>query len=162
MEKKEKLEDIEFSNDDYTRVRFRIVNTETFIKTLAEMHVPEGFKSGVNPYWDMILETTTVEKLKADRDAWKQRKEEARLIQEQKRASDKENEELRVLFNLKALFFKLPFAESEADKALIRKAPNAVMLDFAINELIRNYAKKRNLSIEQMFDLVEETMYNDD
>jgi len=58
----------EFANDSFSRARLQILDEEREIVQNAELEVPENFERGKNKYWDMILDTYTVENLKEKRE----------------------------------------------------------------------------------------------
>lgn len=155
-----KIEGVEFANNEYTRVRFKRVNAERGTIHLAELTVPENHERGVNKDWDTILDNYDLETLKQKRiDKIEQTKK--RLAVERVRAESRgEAEELKELFNEKSYHIKMPYTQSSDDKKLIRRAPNLTCLNYVVFELIKKYVESNDSPLEDMFDKVEDAIYD--
>lgn len=157
----EKIKNVEFIDDECTRVRFTIVNETKELTHLAELTVPENYQTGVNKYWDLILQEHSLENLIQEKQEKKQLLREEERLREEKIKSNVEARELRELFDLKSFCIKMPFAETDQDKSIIRKAPNKISLHFVVLEMMKNYVNKHNLEMEDFFDQIEDSIYND-
>lgn len=160
--KNEKIENVQFADNSFTRVRFNLVDESSGSVRQCEMKVPENHEKGKNKYWDRILENHTIDELKEER---KLRMERAIKHREQQKEIQKgaaESRELSALFEMKSRYIRMPFVETDEQKRIIRKAPNAMMLDFAAKEMMTAHMKKHNLSIEELFDEVDDALYGDD
>jgi len=149
----------EFANDSFSRARLQILDEEREIVQNAELEVPENFERGKNKYWDMILDTYTVENLKEKREQRNISVEESKKLQAQRIEGAKEAEELKELFNLKSFYYNLPFVETEENKSTIRKAPNKLCLDYVVYKMIDEYADKYSVDTEALFDIIEDAIF---
>jgi len=157
----EKIENVEFANNEYTRVRFVIVNEDKGTKQLAELRVPENYETGVNKYWDIILDQCDIESLKQDRLDKIEKQKEMFSREKEKQESAKEARELKKLFDLKSSYIKLPFVQTEEDKSTIRKAPNEMVLNFIIQKMMDDYLEQNKMDSDEFFDEIEDAMYED-
>jgi len=157
----EKIENVEFANNEYTRVRFVIVNEDKGTKQLAELRVPENYETGVNKYWDLILDQCDIESLKQDRLDKIEKHKEMFSREKEKQESAKEARELKKLFDLKSSYIKLPFVQTEEDKSTIRKAPNEMVLNFIIQKMMDDYLEQNKMDSDEFFDQIEDAMYED-
>jgi len=158
----EKIENVEFANDEYTRVRFVIVNDDKGTRQLAELRVPENYETGVNKYWDLILDQCDIETLKQERLDKIEKHREIISREKEKRESAKEAQELKKLFDLKSSYMKLPFVQTEEDKSTIRKAPNEMTLNFIVQKMMDEYLEQNKMDSDEFFDEIEDAMYEDD
>jgi len=157
----EHIEDVEFASNDYSRVRFVIVNEEKSKRQLAELRVPENYEAGVNKYWDMILDQCDIESLKQDRLDKLEKHKERISREKENQESAKEARELKELFDLKSSYIKLPFVQTEEDKSTIRKAPNEMILNFIIQKMMDDYLEQNKMDSDEFFDEIEDAMYED-
>lgn len=156
------IKDVEFANNNYTRVRFRRVDVERGVTQLAELVVPENYERGVNKDWDTILDNYDVEQLKQERQKKIELFLERREYEKTRSESLKEANELKELFNEKSHHIKMPYAESDEDKTLIRRAPNNICLQYVVFELMKKYVDNNSGVIEDMFDAIEDAMYEEE
>jgi len=158
----EKIENVEFANNEYTKVRFVIANDDKGTRQLAELQVPENYETGVNKYWDMILDQCDIESLKQDRLDKIEKHKEALEEHKRQKESSKEAHELKELFDMKSSYIKMPFVQTEDDKSTIRKAPNKMVLNFIVQKMMDDYLEQNKMDSDEFFDAVEDAMYEDD
>lgn len=150
-----------FTNPSKTKLIVTLVD-ENGKATNAEMVVPEGRAKGVNPIWDRIMEEHDIKKMEKEREDRDRQVMTQRRYEEKKKLAAVENEKMRILFNMKLEFFNLPFAKDLTieEKAMIRRAPDQLMLHMAMTLVLIKYSERTGTSLLDMFDLMEDAKYS--
>lgn len=156
-----KIENPVFVDLEKTVVRFTMVY-ENGTKTVAELKVPRNREKGINPHWDRILEEFDVEKMRKDRNDLETQRRQINDFNHKKRKAAIENDKLSNLFNSKIKLFDLPFvAEATSEmKSSIRRAPNEMMLNLVLLQLVNDYMTKNEMNFLDLFDLIDEIEEN--
>ena len=152
----------EFLDSEKTIIRF-LLNKEDGSSSVAQFKVPEGEQKGVNPFWDKICEEYDVEELKKDTDIRIQEYKEFQEYKNKKTKAEAENRELRILFDLKAKSFDLPFiADADSSiKSAIRRSPDILTLNAIIAYNFQKYLESNNISCLEYIESVEESNIDD-
>lgn len=152
-----KIENPVFVDLEKTVVRFTMIY-ENGTTTVAELKVPKNREKGVNPHWDRILEEFDVEKMRKNRNDLEIRRRQIDDFNNKKRKAAIENDKLSNLFNNKIKLFDLPFvAEATSEmKSSIRRAPNELMLNIVLLQLVTDYMTKNEMNFLDLFDMMEE------
>lgn len=152
-----KIESPIFVDLEKTVVRFTMVY-ENGTKSVAELKVPKNRERGVNPHWDRILEEFDVEKMRKDRNDLEIRNRQIQDFSNKKRKAAIENEKLSNLFNNKIKLFDLPFVSEATSemKSSIRRAPNEMLLNLVLLQLVNDYMQKNEMSFLDLFDIIDE------
>jgi len=124
----------------------------------AELVVPEGGKTGVNPIWDKILENFDEKKMRKDRNDF-----ESKLIRDREFANKKhratvESEKMKSLFDQKMKYFNLPFVKeaTSEEKSALRRCPDILTLNIVANAIAQKYIKDNDISLLDFINKLEE------
>lgn len=151
------IKDPFFVDLEKTTVRMKLVN-DNGVESIAEFKVPEDQALGVNPYWDRIVEEFDVEKMREDRNILEKKMRQEQDFRRKKDKAAVENEKLRKLFDAKMECFSLPFIAnaSDEDKAVVRRAPDLVLLNMIVTKLADKYMNENNMSYIELFDMIDD------
>lgn len=152
-----KILEPEFIDVQKTRVRFKI-QAESGSISVAELNVPPNMERGVNGYWDRIMDEFDIDRMRRIRNEKELRERKIKQAEEKRRLAGEENRRLKSLFEKKMKAFELPYIENAPAeiKAAIRRAPNEVILDAFMQDIMLSFMKENNMSYVDYLDYLEE------
>jgi hypothetical protein len=146
-----------FFINDKKAMRAKVVY-ETGRKQTIQFEIPKDQETGVNKYWDYVVDNFDVQLLEKK---WDDALAHHRKRQEHQREKEKhrpEVERLKRLFGLKTQVFEMPFVK-EADvetKSAIRRAPDENILNLIVQDLMKKYMAEQNLDYHSFMDYLDE------
>lgn len=140
-----------------TVVRFTLV-TEEGLSQVAEFKVPPNRETGVNKYWDRIVEEFDVEGMRKRRNDLEIRRSQEMEFQTKKNKANQDNAKLTRLFETKASVFEYFFIkEAPAEiKSSIRKAPDETVIQAIVSYQLQKYMEENSLTVSDIVDKLNE------
>ena len=125
--------------------------------------VPEDEESGVNEYFDFIVENYSLKDIKAQYEVALRKHRAMQQEESDRKKRDEENERLKRLFNQKSNLFEMPFIKegSTEVRSAIRRAPDEQILQVIAVDSFRRYLDDKNMKYSDYLNYVDELTYGE-